>query len=124
MDAYCSHCLRFVDRDKFMRFLGGGIGHKATKYIQQSQLNHCGAEDQFDAQEPEEIEDTNADKATTELHARLGQHDSNDEADVDVDVVDADEEADFGYGNSNSVGDNEGGDDEGDDDGEDDDDAL
>ena len=107
-----------------MWFLGGGIGHKATKYIQQSQLNHHGAEDQFNAQEPEEIEDTNADKVTTKVRARLGQQDSDDEADVDVDVVDADEEVDFGYGNANSVGDDKGGDDEGDDDGEDDDNVL
>lgn len=75
--------LRFVDRDMFMRFLGGGIGHKATDHLQQ-RAPTCVHDEAPDPQDGDSI-----------------PHNTQDHTQADVDggceEVDTDEEADYGY---------------------------
>lgn len=71
-----------------MRYLGGGIGHKAADFIQQHTAEH----------EPELGPDPDEEAvAAGEIpeEFRLNNDDADDE---EVEVVDEEEEADFGYG--------------------------
>jgi hypothetical protein len=67
----------------FMRFLGGGIGHKATDFVRQRRPETIREVTEYDIQE-EEI----AAEDIEDLHQV---------EDGDVEEVDPDEEGDFGY---------------------------
>jgi hypothetical protein len=79
----------------FMRFVGGGIGHKSSDHIQQSTPNcvegdaHDGAQDELEDVFPHNTQDQS-------------QADEDVNADGDPDEVNAnsDEEADYGYADS------------------------
>jgi hypothetical protein len=73
----------------FMRFVGGGIGHKATDYIQQS-TPVCVRDEAPDVQDEVII------PHDTHDHAREGGDDV--DVDGDPEEVDIDEEVDYGYG--------------------------
>lgn len=87
----------------FMRFVGGGIGHKSTDYIQQD-TPICVHDEAVDEVNDEDIMPIN-----TQGHT---QAEENVDADGDQDEVDAEEEADYGYADCL---DSEGGDSEGED---------
>ena len=72
----------------FMRFVGGGIGHKATDYIQQS-TPVCVRD------EGPDVQDEGAVPHGTQDHAQAGEDDV--DVDGDPEEGDADEEVDYGY---------------------------
>ena len=83
------HILRFVDRDMFMRFLGGGIGHKATDHLQQRTPTCVHDETSDPHDDDEDIIPHNAQDHT--------QVEGDDVLDGDLEEVETDEEADYGY---------------------------
>jgi hypothetical protein len=79
----------------FMRFVGGGIGHKSSDHhdIQQSTMAPNWIEDDaHDHGAQDELEDTFLHKTQDQARA-----DEDVNADGDPDEVDAEEEADYGY---------------------------
>ena len=83
---------RFVDRDMFMRFLGGGIGHKVTEHVQQNFVTDRHEDDHETTQNVEGNEPI-IEGMDTEPVDYEGQGDENE----DIEEVDANEELDFGY---------------------------
>jgi hypothetical protein len=91
---------RFVDRDMFMRFRGGGVGHKATRgwdeFLQREGHGHDnagddGSESEEDVEEDSELDDD----LDTEVNAEAEEHDrSSDEDDEDIVIADDGEELD------------------------------
>ena len=73
----------------FMRFVGGGIGHKASDNIQQQTPSHISDEAPDLSDNPEEVIPHN-----TQDHARV---EGDLYAEGDPEEVDTDEEADYGY---------------------------
>ncbi|KAH9953546.1 hypothetical protein BC827DRAFT_1145930 [Russula dissimulans] len=83
----------FVDRDMFVRFLGGGIGHKVTEHIQQKVIT---TRHEYNDEMMGNSEGNNAiiQDTETETTSYQEQEDQNEE----IEEVDANEELDFGYG--------------------------
>jgi hypothetical protein len=76
----------------FMRFVGGGIGHRATDYLEQS-VSELAPEIVPDTQE--EIGDD------IEIECQDPPFDGDDgDEDGELEEVNSDEEVDFGYGDS------------------------
>jgi hypothetical protein len=73
----------------FMRFLGGGIGHKATDFVRQRRPETIRDVTEYDIQE-EEI-------AAEDIEDPHQVEDADLEEDGDMEEVDPDEEGDFGY---------------------------
>jgi hypothetical protein len=82
----------------FMRYIGGGIGHRATDFIKQSITAEPTSETLPNTQE---VEDTTASfegitENVPQHHPQLGGDDI--EEDADSEGVDSEEEEEFGYG--------------------------
>lgn len=107
------YCTRFVDRDMFMRFRGGGVGHKVTRewddFLQNDGAPNISDDDEIwdidmdasaivDVEEDEEEEESESDEAVDEDDDEKGKDDDEDkdEDDDEEDWVqaDSDEELD------------------------------
>jgi len=88
---------RFVDRDMFMRFLGGGIGHKVTEHVQQNIVSSQ-REGHDDSETAENSEGDIFINENTETEPTDHQENGDENDSEDIEEVDVDEELDFGYG--------------------------
>jgi hypothetical protein len=82
-----------------MRYIGGGIGHKATNFIKQT-IPEPAPEIRPNTQEDTaDFEEITSDVSTIphRAHPQVGEDDI--EEDLDLEKVDSEEEVDFGYGN-------------------------
>jgi hypothetical protein len=90
---------RFVDRDMFMRFRGGGVGHQATRgwdeFLQREGHGRDNSgDDSLDLEEDVEGENSELDD-DLEVHEEEGEQDSSSgEDDEDIVIPDNGEELD------------------------------
>jgi hypothetical protein len=74
----------------FMRFLGGGIGHQATKHLEQRTPNRI-------REEEPDLSDEDSESDITPHNTEDHTQNKDVIMDRDLDEADADEEADYGY---------------------------
>ena len=79
----------------FMRYIGGGIGHKATNFIKQT-VPEPAPEIPSNTQEDTAGLEGITGRVSTVPHPQLGEDDIDEDADLEH--ADSEEEADFGYG--------------------------
>ena len=91
--------LRFVDCDMFMRFLGGGIGHKVTDHLQQRTFTgvHNEVPDPYKEVPDPYDEMPNPNEVIIPHNAQDHTQAGDDDVEGDPEEVDSDEEADYGY---------------------------
>lgn len=85
----CFWCLSFANRDMFMQFRGGGIGHRALREASQQSFHDN------DVGDDDEIEEVIAD--TGEGHASSQDLDAPDPEDGEREDAVEDEDLDYGY---------------------------
>jgi len=84
----------------FVRYMGGGIGHKVTNHIPQAKAGRA-TETGGDVQEDLIVDDAGNVEDEPHLEEYGADEDGHDgDGDGDMEEVNADEEADFGYGDS------------------------
>ncbi|KAH9476649.1 hypothetical protein JR316_0010562 [Psilocybe cubensis] len=97
----------FVDRDMFVRYLGGGIGHQATNEYTADLRPNFEARDLFTGYKPGDNQlqvDSDSESDQSELEAMPSS--LNHDKEYDIDNVDTEDE-DWGYKSSNSSQDSE-----------------
>lgn len=95
----------FVDRDMFMRFRGGGVGHKMSEDLfellqSDGAIASESAEDEFDLEQEDDDENEEIDDemgSENEGSEEMGSENEGSEDDEDVIVADEDEELDDDY---------------------------
>jgi hypothetical protein len=90
---------RFVDRDMFMQFWGGGVGHKATRdwdeFLQSEghEPNEVG-DDSSDEENDEEEEDSEDEDIEADVNEEPEDSSSDEEDEEDIVIADNSEELD------------------------------